>query len=109
LLGIEMVSSGEVACFGENTYEAYLKALLSTGLRLPKKMFYYLLEVIKIKLDFNLYASCGTADFYSEHYIKVETVDWCYEDGNARHANTGAAEKDFYQIQAIINVLFLII
>jgi carbamoyl-phosphate synthase/aspartate carbamoyltransferase len=44
-----MVSSGEVACFGENTYEAYLKALLSTGLRLPKKMFYYLLEVIKIK------------------------------------------------------------
>jgi hypothetical protein len=44
-----MVSSGEVACFGENTYEAYLKALLSTGLRLSKKMFYYLLEVIKIK------------------------------------------------------------
>ncbi len=37
MLGIEMVSSGEVACFGENTYEAYLKALLSTGLRLPKK------------------------------------------------------------------------
>ena len=37
LLGVEMVSTGEVACFGENTYEAYLKALVSTGFRLPKK------------------------------------------------------------------------
>ncbi len=32
-----MVSTGEVACFGENIYEAYLKALVSTGFRLPKK------------------------------------------------------------------------
>ena len=37
LLGVEMASTGEVACFGENRYEAYLKAQLSTGFRIPKK------------------------------------------------------------------------
>jgi hypothetical protein len=32
-----MVSTGEVACFGRNRYEAYLKGLLSTGFVVPKK------------------------------------------------------------------------
>lgn len=32
-----MTSTGEVACFGENRYEAYLKAMLSTGFKIPKK------------------------------------------------------------------------
>lgn len=36
-LGVEMTSTGEVACFGEDRYEAYLKALLSTGFNLPEK------------------------------------------------------------------------
>ncbi len=92
LLGVEMVSTGEVACFGENYYEAYLKALMSTGFRLPKKNILLSIGSYKDKLvllssvktleqmGFNLYASRGTADFYSEHNIKIETVDWCYED-----------------------------
>lgn len=37
VLGVEMTSTGEVACFGENRYEAYLKAMLSTGFKIPKK------------------------------------------------------------------------
>lgn len=37
MLGVEMTSTGEVACFGENRYEAYLKAMLSTGFKIPKK------------------------------------------------------------------------
>ena len=37
MLGVEMASTGEVACFGENRYEAYLKALISTGFVIPKK------------------------------------------------------------------------
>ncbi len=36
-LGVEMASTGEVACFGEDRYEAYLKAMLSTGFKLPEK------------------------------------------------------------------------
>lgn len=37
VLGVEMTSTGEVACFGEDRYEAYLKAMLSTGFKIPKK------------------------------------------------------------------------
>ena len=36
MLGVEMASTGEVAGFDKNRYEAYLKALLSTGFVLPK-------------------------------------------------------------------------
>lgn len=97
LLGVEMVSTGEVACFGENAFEAYLKALMSTGFRLPKKNILLsigsykdknvLLSSVKTleQLGFNLYASRGTADFYSEHSIKIETIDWCYGEGASTH------------------------
>lgn len=37
MLGVEMSSTGEVACFGENRYEAYLKGMLSTGFKIPKE------------------------------------------------------------------------
>merc|ERR1711957_531173 len=37
VLGVEMASTGEVACYGSNKEEAFLKALLSTGFKLPKK------------------------------------------------------------------------
>src|SRR5205807_6270111 len=37
LLGVEMASTGEVACFGEDLEEAYLKAILATGGSIPKK------------------------------------------------------------------------
>lgn len=37
MLGVEMASTGEVACFGKDRYEAYLKALISTGFQVPKK------------------------------------------------------------------------
>jgi len=37
MLGVEMASTGEVACFGENRHEAYLKAMISTGFRMPQQ------------------------------------------------------------------------
>jgi carbamoyl-phosphate synthase (ammonia) len=37
VLGVEMASTGEVACFGANKEEAFLKSLLSTGFKMPKK------------------------------------------------------------------------
>lgn len=37
MLGVEMASTGEVACFGDNRYEAFLKAMLSTGFQIPKR------------------------------------------------------------------------
>ena len=99
------VSTGEVACFGETVHEAYLKALMSTGFRLPKKNILLsigsykdksaLLSTVKCleTLGFNLYASRGTADFYSEHGIKVETVDWCYEDGSSSSSSVASFDS----------------
>merc|ERR1711975_124125 len=37
VLGVEMASTGEVACFGADKHEAFLKALLSTGFKIPEK------------------------------------------------------------------------
>ncbi len=78
-----MASTGEVACFGEDKYEAYLKAILATGFKMPVKNVLLsigsfkakneLLESVRIleRLGFTLYASFGTADFYTEHGVKV--------------------------------------
>ncbi|CAI8057001.1 CAD protein [Geodia barretti] len=100
-LGVEMSSTGEVACFGETRYEAYLKAMLSTGFKLPSppanillsigsfKAKIELLESIRTlqRLGFNLFASYGTADFYSEHGVKLQPVEWPSSNGNGNHSN----------------------
>ncbi|XP_038215303.1 CAD protein [Zerene cesonia] len=90
-LGVEMASTGEVACFGENRYEAYLKSLMSTGFRIPKKAILLSIGTFKHKMEllpsvrilhkmgYKLYASMGTGDFYTEHGIDVESVQWTFE------------------------------
>lgn len=55
LLGVEMASTGEVACFGENRYEAYLKALMSTGFKIPKKNILLSIGSFKVKLFIYLF------------------------------------------------------
>ncbi|XP_076129515.1 multifunctional protein CAD isoform X1 [Alosa pseudoharengus] len=92
VLGVEMTSTGEVACFGENRYEAYIKAMLSTGFKIPKKNILLSIGSYKNKsellptvqtlesLGYSLYASLGTADFYTEHGVKVMAVDWPFEE-----------------------------
>ncbi|XP_043188105.1 CAD protein-like [Amphibalanus amphitrite] len=101
-LGVEMASTGEVACFGENRHEAYLKAMLSTGFRMPRKGILLSIGTFKHKseflssakilhqLNYKLFASIGTADFYTEHGIPVETVEWAYEN----IAEQGATDKE---------------
>ncbi|XP_077148058.1 multifunctional protein CAD isoform X1 [Ranitomeya variabilis] len=92
VLGVEMTSTGEVACFGENRYEAYLKAMLSTGFKIPHNNILLTIGSYKNKsellpavrtlesLGYSLVASVGTADFYTEHGIKVKAMDWPFED-----------------------------
>ncbi len=91
LLGVEMMSTGEVACFGVDRFDAYLKALLSTGYRLPKKNILVSIGSYKAKqelltairtlkqLGYELYASIGTADFFEANNINVHAIDWKYE------------------------------
>ena len=48
-LGVEMSSTGEVACFGDNRYEAYLKAMMSTGFSIPKKSILISIGSFKVR------------------------------------------------------------
>ncbi|XP_040282824.1 CAD protein isoform X2 [Bufo bufo] len=101
VLGVEMTSTGEVACFGENRYEAYLKAMLSTGFKIPQNNILLTIGSYKNKsellpavrtlesLGYSLYASVGTADFYTEHGIKVKAMDWPFEETD----NDGALKE----------------
>ena len=51
LLGVEMASTGEVACFGEDRYEAYLKAQMATGFKIPEKNILLSIGSFKVKLE----------------------------------------------------------
>ncbi|KAI1779732.1 carbamoyl-phosphate synth [Hypoxylon cercidicola] len=87
VLGVEMASTGEVACFGKDKYEAYLKALMSTGFKIPKSNVLLsigsykdkkemLPSVEKLqKMGYNLFATAGTADFLQEHGIPVQFLE----------------------------------
>ncbi|KAF2200082.1 carbamoyl-phosphate synth [Delitschia confertaspora ATCC 74209] len=87
VLGVEMASTGEVACFGRTKYEAYLKALLATGFKLPNKNILLSIGSFKDKLEmlpsiqhlhkmgFNLFATAGTADYIQEHGIPVKFLE----------------------------------
>ena len=87
VLGVEMASTGEVASFGRDKYEAYLKALLSTGFRLPKRNILFSIGSYKEKLemlpsiqklhqlDYNLFATSGTADFLKENGVPVKYLE----------------------------------
>ncbi|MCJ1462851.1 hypothetical protein MMC07_001454 [Pseudocyphellaria aurata] len=87
VLGVEMASTGEVACFGRNKYEAYIKALMSTGFRLPRKNILLSIGSFKdkaellpsieklYKLGYKLFATAGTADYLQEHKIPVKYLE----------------------------------
>ncbi|KAF9199728.1 hypothetical protein BGZ59_003735, partial [Podila verticillata] len=92
ILGVEMASTGEVACFGKDKYEAYIKALVSTGFTLPKKNILLSIGSFKEKqemlpavkrlrsLGYNLFATAGTADFMSEHGVPVKYLETLEDD-----------------------------
>ncbi len=87
VLGVEMASTGEVACFGRDRYEAYLKALISTGFRLPKKNILLSIGSFKEKMEmlpsiqklhqlgYCIFATAGTADYIQEHKIPVKYLE----------------------------------
>jgi len=88
VLGVEMASTGEVACIGDDFNEAYLKSFISVGLRIPKKNILLstgpihskaeLLEGTRFlnELGFKFYATRGTADFMKSNGIDAEVLYW---------------------------------
>ncbi|VDO98634.1 unnamed protein product [Soboliphyme baturini] len=84
MLGVEMTSTGEVACFGDDRYEAYLKAMISAGFRIPKQTIFVSIGGLKQKyemLNSIKYLDMGTADFYAEHGISMTPVEWQFDEG----------------------------
>ncbi|PHH58713.1 hypothetical protein CDD81_4799 [Ophiocordyceps australis] len=87
VLGVEMASTGEVACFGVDKYEAYLKALLSTGFKVPKNNVLLSIGSYKdkrellpsiqklLRIGYRLFATAGTADFLQEHGVQVQFLE----------------------------------
>ena len=91
VLGVEMASTGEVACLGDDFNEAFLKSFLSTGFKIPKKAVMLSTGTLKDKADFlsetkklydmglKFYATNGTAKFLREHGMEAEVLNWPLE------------------------------
>ena len=92
VLGVEMASTGEVGCIGDDFEEAFLKALISVGYRFPitsilissgtEESKVDLLESTHLwqKQGIKLYGTTGTADFLSQHHIPIEALHWPSEN-----------------------------
>mmetsp|Transcript_22159 Transcript_22159/g.33167 ORF Transcript_22159/g.33167 Transcript_22159/m.33167 type:complete len:904 (+) Transcript_22159:3-2714(+) len=87
VLGVEMASTGEVACYGSSKEEAFLKSLLSTGFKLPKKNI--LISVQDTlgdeathcayqlhELGYKLYATKATAEMLEKNQVPCTVVGY---------------------------------
>ena len=93
VLGVDMSSTGEVGCLGDDLNEALLNALIATGYKLPQKSVLIssgaakgkvsLLEPAKqlVKKGYEVYATGGTAKFFNENGVKATAVCWPDEEG----------------------------
>jgi carbamoyl-phosphate synthase large subunit len=88
VLGVDMSSTGEVGCIGDDTSEALLKAMLSVGQRVPAKSVLLSTGTAKQKADmldsahllhnhgFKIYATGGTHQFLNDNGIPAVRVYW---------------------------------
>ena len=111
-LSVEMASTGEVACIGNDVREAFLLSLLSVGFKVPKKSIllstgpiedkaYLLKSVKKLKeIGYKLYATKGTADFLKENDVDTEVLYWPLEE---KKPNVVDSIKDG-KIDMVVNI-----
>ena len=93
VLGVDMASTGEVGCLGDNTSTALLKSMLSVGHRIPEKTILLSTGSAKQKAEmldaakmlvahgYKLYATGGTSRYLTDNGIDNEMVYWPSEDG----------------------------
>eukprot|EP01035_Chromulina_nebulosa_P019330 gene19330-25194_t len=96
-LGVEMSSTGEVACFGKDVHEAFLQALLASTFKLPQKSpdKYILISIAEdhirqeflpsliqlIEMGYQLAGTPGTAEYYRDHNIELVSLPKPPDDG----------------------------
>ncbi len=93
VLGVDMSSTGEVGCIGNDTSEAILKSMLSVGYKFPKKAVLLSTGSARQKADmldaaallyekgYKLYATAGTYKYLTENNIPAIRVYWPSEEG----------------------------
>ena len=112
VLGVDMSSTGEVGCLGDDLHEALLNALIATGYRLPKKAVLIssggakgkvqLLEPARelTKKGYDIYATGGTAKFFNDNGVPAIAVGWP-DEGSENNVMDLIAQHKF---DLIINV-----
>jgi len=112
ILRVEMASTGEVACLGEDIEEAYLKAIIATEQKLPKRNILLSLggeenkirfqEEAKLlyKMGFKIYATQKTAEFLNQRKIPAEKLYKIHERKEPNIATYLAQKK----LELVINI-----
>lgn len=112
VLGVEMVSTGEVGCIGSDYYEAILKSMLSVGYTVPQKAVLFSSGPTRSKIELlnsarmleekglAIYATGGTYDFFVSNGIKSTKLHW---PGEAESPNTLEYLKE-KKIDLVINI-----
>ena len=112
VLGVDMSSTGEVGCLGDDFNEALLNALIATGYRLPKKNILISSGGAKSKVDlldagrmlvqngYKIFATGGTAHFFNVNGVEATTVAWPDEPGEQNVIDMIAA----HQFDLVVNI-----
>lgn len=113
VLGVDMASTGEVGCIGDDVSEAILKSMLAVGQRIPEKNILLstgmakqkvaMLDVAKLLASkgYNLYATGGTHRFLEENGVPSTLVYWPSETGKEPQALKMLHEK---KIDMVVNI-----
>ena len=113
VLGVDMSSTGEVGCLGDDTNQALLKSMLSVGHRIPKHTVLLSTGSAKQKADmlgaarmlvnhgYELYATGGTSRFLTENGIENTLVYWPSEEGQQPQALDMLRE---HKIDMVVNI-----
>mmetsp|Transcript_3522 Transcript_3522/g.4947 ORF Transcript_3522/g.4947 Transcript_3522/m.4947 type:complete len:1624 (-) Transcript_3522:156-5027(-) len=115
-LGVEMASTGEVACFGADAHEAFLKAYLSTNTKLPKKGDAVLLSFAApyahralapayqlYELGYRLYATQNTADYLNQRSVPCEKVAFPTDESTQDALDAAEVLKDG-SVRLVVNL-----
>lgn len=113
VLGVDMASTGEVGCLGDDTSEAVIKSMLSVGYKIPQKGILLSTGDGKQKADlldacrklfnkgYKLYATGGTCRYLKENNIETQQVYWPSEKGKAPQAIDLIKEK---RVDMVVNI-----
>ena len=113
VLGVDMSSTGEVGCLGDDTNQALLKSMLSVGHRIPKHTVLLSTGSAKQKADmlgaarmlvnhgYELFATGGTSRFLTENGIENTLVYWPSEEGQQPQALDMLRE---HKIDMVVNI-----